>query len=92
MEIKIARTTYQIEVDQYQYILKKLQKSKKEEDKWVVLGYHTDIFYVLTKLLRMGLMDRKEGDEFIKGIKDTLNTLKKSVVSSIGVPTSRDQA
>jgi len=54
---KIKRTEYEIEVDEWNYILKKKGKENKQgEMQYIVLGYYGDLFYLLLKMMKLGGM------------------------------------
>lgn len=83
-KFKIKRTDYAIETDEYQYILKKrLKDDKNGEEQYSVLGYYKDLFYLLSKLVKMGAMSSGQGNDLDKFIRRVLNTLQTSLETAI---------
>lgn len=86
MMFKHKRTEYQILADEFQYTLYKRVKTD-----WQVIGYYNDIFNLLIKLVRIGCIGNNKASDIESMLKESLTLLKKSVLSSIEVPTSNDQ-
>lgn len=84
MRFKYKRSEYKIDVDRYQYSLcKRLKDHEDGSEQWEVYGYYSDVYYLLLKLLRIGLIDQKDCKDIRQMIQDSLqlltNTLEKAL-------------
>lgn len=86
MIFKHKRSIYRITTDQYQFILCRGKQVLKEgivETEWTTLGYYNDVYYLLLKLLKLGCMEDKTAKDLYMLINNTLESLKKSILTVI---------
>ena len=88
MDINLVkgRANYKIEVDKYQYILKKWRtpsklrrNGKKKDPYWEVLGYYTSIQEVSKRLLHEGIVKLEEQKSLEETVKNAQKWLEKLI-------------
>lgn len=77
-EIKIKRTIYKVDMDKYQFILKKKTSkvNKKGETIYEVLGYFGDLKPLLKKLIHMTAYSGKKAQDFLEHMENTIKTVE----------------
>lgn len=78
---------YKIETDERQYIFSKHVRGGD----WEVLGYYHDLYFLLLKLIKIGCIDNRKARDLESLIKDTLKSLKTSILSAVEAPRSDDR-
>lgn len=92
MRFKYKRSEYKIDVDVYQYTLyKRLKDNTKGKEQWETYGHYNDIYYLLLKLMRIGLIDQKDYQDIRQMLRGSLQLLSNTMEKALPSPKEVDK-
>lgn len=83
MYFKFRNKEYKVERDSHQFILSQKYKTEKGEEAYTVLGYYSDTYYLIKKLVSLHLIKGDDGKELNKLIHICCKQLGEAVARAV---------